>query len=169
MAYRQSVATPEIDLAHFRTAFDQGFRAALGELRAGRKRTHWMWWAFPQIAGLGTSPNAVRYAIATREHAAAFLRDPDLRAKYLQLVDAVWQQVVVAGTSLDALFGWPDDVKLVSSLTLFEGTARRLDHTAELDRFIEQAGDILAAAAQQGLARCERTERFLSEDDGPDR
>lgn len=89
---------------------------ALAEIRAGRKRSHWMWYVFPQVAGLGNSPTSVRYAIVNRDEAAAFLAHPILGPRLLQCAEAVLQ---IDGRSALEIFGSPDDLKLRSSATLF--------------------------------------------------
>jgi uncharacterized protein (DUF1810 family) len=150
-----------VDLSRFVDGYDRDFERAIGEISAGRKRSHWMWYIFPQIAGLGLSPTSVRYAIADRREAEAFLGHPRLRPGYCRLVDAVWQQIIGTGMSVHALFGSPDDQKLVSSLTLFATVAADLDPTAELTTLVTRANEVLDAAAGQGLGRCTTTEAAL--------
>ncbi len=106
------------DLARFVRAQEDGgtYGQALAELRRGRKTTHWMWFVFPQIAGLGRSPMAQRYAIASLDEARAYLAHPTLG---LRLVECAG---VVAGTtapSAETIFGGIDAQKLRSSMTLF--------------------------------------------------
>ena len=117
---------PDADLQRFHDGYRSHYVQALDEINAGRKRTHWMWFIFPQITGLGSSPTAAHYAIRDRAEADAFLNDPTLGPGYRTLVDAVWHQVVGADVRLRHLFGRPDDQKLVSSLTLFAGVAADL-------------------------------------------
>jgi uncharacterized protein (DUF1810 family) len=150
------------DLARFVDGYDRDFARALGEIDAGRKRSHWMWYMFPQIAGLGFSPTSVHYAIADRGEAEAFLAHPRLGPAYGRLVDAVWRQVVGNGVSVRVLFGSPDDQKLVSSLTLFATVAADLEATAERTTLITHADELLAVAAGQGLPRCARTAAALA-------
>src|SRR5690349_24785979 len=111
------------DLTRFVTAQDEGGRyaTALAELRAGRKVSHWMWFVFPQIAGLGRSPTAQYYAIRSATEARAFLADPILGSRYRQAVEGLSEW---AGRS-DAvtILGQIDAVKLRSSLTLFEAVS----------------------------------------------
>ena len=88
----------------------------LAELRAGQKRTHWMWFIFPQIRGLGHSPIAQQFAISSLQEAQAYLQDPVLGARLrecTQLVNAI------EGRSISQIFGFPDDVKFRSCMTLF--------------------------------------------------
>ena len=97
----------EVDLTRFLDGYRESFDQALAEIRRGRKRSHWMWFIFPQIAGLGTSPTAVHYAIRNRAEADAFLTDPTLGAGYRELVDAVWTQVVTNRVSVHSCSAHP--------------------------------------------------------------
>jgi uncharacterized protein (DUF1810 family) len=90
------------------------------ELRAGRKRSHWMWFVFPQLAGLGHSAMAERYAIASLEEARAYLAHPLLSTR---LADCSALVLAVEGHSANEIFGAPDDQKFWSSMTLFAITA----------------------------------------------
>jgi uncharacterized protein (DUF1810 family) len=90
------------------------------ELRAGRKRSHWMWFVFPQIAGLGGSAMAVRYAISSREEAAAYLAHPLLGPRLRECAGLVLQ---VEGRPLDEILGEIDALKFRSSMTLFAHAA----------------------------------------------
>jgi uncharacterized protein (DUF1810 family) len=90
------------------------------ELSAGRKRTHWMWFVFPQIAGLGHSAMAQHYAISSRDEAKAYLAHPVLGARLIELTRIVNG---VQGRGVDAIFGYPDDMKFHSSMTLFAQVA----------------------------------------------
>jgi len=150
------------DVTRFADGYDRDFERALGEINAGRKRSHWMWYLFPQFHGLGSSSTAQRYAIADRAEAEAFLTDPQLGPAYGRLVDAVWQQVVNNGISVRDLFGRPDDQKLVSSLTLFATVATGLDPTRALTTLIAHANAVLDVAATQGLPRCAVTTSSLA-------
>jgi uncharacterized protein (DUF1810 family) len=106
------------DLSRFTSAQDAAgtYRSALAELRAGRKVTHWMWFVFPQIAGLGRSSTAVHYAIADLSEARAYLAHPVLGPR---LRDAAAAAADAPAASVEALFGPIDAVKLRSSMTLF--------------------------------------------------
>jgi len=92
----------------------------LDELRAGRKQSHWMWFIFPQLAGLGRSPTAVHYAIASLDEARAYLAHPVLGARLRACTELVFD---VEGKSAHDIFGSPDDLKFHSSLTLFARAA----------------------------------------------
>jgi len=104
------------DLDRFRAAQAETFDAALAELRDGRKRSHWMWFMFPQLAGLGRSETARFYALRSLKEARAFLDDPLLGGRLERLVAAING---LAGNDARAIFGDIDEVKLRSSLTLF--------------------------------------------------
>ena len=86
------------------------------ELAAGRKRSHWMWFVFPQLAGLGHSAMARRYAISSLAEAQAYLEHPVLGSRLVELTELVNQ---VNGRSIREIFGSPDDLKFHSSMTLF--------------------------------------------------
>ncbi len=92
----------------------------LDELRAGRKQSHWMWFIFPQLAGLGRSPTAAHYAIASLDEARAYLAHPVLGARLRACTQLVLD---VADKSAHAIFGSPDDLKFRSSMTLFAAAA----------------------------------------------
>ena len=89
---------------------------ALDELRAGRKATHWMWFVFPQVAGLGTSPTSQRYAIGSLDEARAYLDHPVLGRRLVECAQAV---LLHSGRAARQIMGTPDDAKLRSSMTLF--------------------------------------------------
>ncbi len=105
-------------LERFVEAQDRGgtYELAAGELRAGRKRGHWMWFVFPQISGLGQSPMSQRYAIASLEEARAYLEHPVLGPRLAECTRIVSE--LDAGSAED-IFGGIDAIKLRSSLTLF--------------------------------------------------
>jgi uncharacterized protein (DUF1810 family) len=109
-------ATDPFDLDRFVRAQAADYAAALAEVRAGRKETHWMWYVFPQLAGLGSSPTARRYAITGRAEAEAYLAHPVLGPRLVEVAEAA---LAVAGRSARDVFGPPDDLKLRSCATLF--------------------------------------------------
>ena len=92
------------------------FATAVAELRAGAKRSHWMWFVFPQIAGLGQSPTSRRYAIASLEEARAYLAHPVLGPR---LIECARILCVLEGKTAQGIFGGIDAIKLRSSMTLF--------------------------------------------------
>ena len=106
----------KFDLQRFVDAQAPVFETALGELRAGRKRTHWMWFTFPQVAGLGESAMAQRYALAGVAEARAYLDHPVLGPRLMACVAVL---NAIDGRTAHEIFGSPDDLKFRSSLTLF--------------------------------------------------
>jgi uncharacterized protein (DUF1810 family) len=154
------------ELSRFREAQDgrPGFAQAMGELRAGRKTGHWIWYVFPQLRGLGRSPMAVRYGLEGLTEAVAYLRHRGL-ADRLAAVAAVVRAQLAAGVRLDHLMGSSiDAVKLVSCMTLFHAVAAAEQATIARPALAALAGDaeaILEVAANQGYRRCAFTEARL--------
>ena len=109
------------DLARFVAAQATTYAAALAELTGGHKRGHWMWFVFPQIAGLGQSATARRYAIAGAAEARAYLAHPLLGARLVEATRAV--TAAAPGKGAEAIMGGIDAVKLRSSMTLFAAVA----------------------------------------------
>jgi uncharacterized protein (DUF1810 family) len=110
------VAEDPFDLQRFVTAQAPVMDAVLAELAAGRKRSHWMWFVFPQLRGLGSSSMAQRYGIASLEEARAYLAHPVLGSRLRECCTLV---LGLQGLSANDIFGSPDDLKLRSCLTLF--------------------------------------------------
>jgi uncharacterized protein (DUF1810 family) len=110
----------DFDLDRFVAAQAEIYRQALAELQAGRKQSHWMWFVFPQIAGLGLSPTARFYAIASAAEARLYLAHPLLGPRLAECTQAV---LAHRGRSAEAIFGGIDAMKLRSSMTLFEAVA----------------------------------------------
>jgi uncharacterized protein (DUF1810 family) len=108
---------PDDSLDRFLAAQQDVYTAALRELREGRKRTHWMWFIFPQLRGLGSSAMSRRYGIASRKEAAGYLAHPLLGPRLHECTAAVNAH---CGRSAEAIFGPIDAMKLRSSMTLFE-------------------------------------------------
>jgi uncharacterized protein (DUF1810 family) len=104
------------NLQRFVDAQNPVFDEVRAELGAGRKRSHWMWFVFPQIAGLGLSPMAARYAISSRAEAAAYLGHPILGPR---LRECARLATAIEGRTADDIFGYPDNLKFRSSMTLF--------------------------------------------------
>jgi uncharacterized protein (DUF1810 family) len=142
-----------------------GFAAALAELRAGRKSGHWIWYIFPQLAGLGSSPASEAYSISGVDEAIDYLRDPLLRERLLVVTSAVAERMR-AGQSLAAVMSaHVDALKVVSSLTLFEAVARRLQASAPeagYQPLVDAAETVLAAAEAEGYPRCAFTLRAVA-------
>ena len=116
MAEATQPATDLFNLDRFVAAQKPVFHAALDELKAGRKRTHWMWFIFPQLRGLGSSPTAQFYGIGSLEEAHAYLCHPLLGPRLVACTEAV---LAIKSRSLHDIFGSPDDMKFRSSMTLF--------------------------------------------------
>jgi uncharacterized protein (DUF1810 family) len=116
------MASDPYRLRRFEAAQDHGdtYRAAVSELRAGRKVGHWMWFVFPQIAGLGRSPTAREYAISSLDEARAYLAHPVLGPRLLESARVLTE---LAGRSAEEILGPTDAMKLRSSMTLFARAA----------------------------------------------
>ena len=126
------------NLQRFVDAQDPVYANALAELRAGAKRSHWMWFVFPQIAGLGFSAMAQRYAIASRLEAQAYLAHPLLGPRLIACTRAVCR---VADRSAHQIFGSPDDLKFRSSMTLFAQAAPDGVFTEALKKYFDGEAD----------------------------
>ena len=105
------------DLQRFKDAQKMDFDIALAEIQNGRKRSHWMWYIFPQIHGLGFSRMSEYYAIRSMEEARDFLHDPDLGGNLRKISEALME---LDTDDPHQVFGSPDDLKLLSCMTLFE-------------------------------------------------
>ena len=116
MASSVDVTDDPHDLSRFVNAQEDSYEIALAEIRHGQKRSHWMWFIFPQYVGLGISPTSQRYAIKSAAEAEAYLNDPVLGRRLLDCAEAVLR---LDGRSAHEMFGSPDDIKLQSSATLF--------------------------------------------------
>jgi uncharacterized protein (DUF1810 family) len=108
------------DLQRFRTAQSHVYSQVLYELKDGHKRTHWMWFVFPQVEGLGESPMAIRYAIGSADEARAYLADPLLGTRIRECT---------------RILGYPDDLKFRSSMTLFAAVSGEELFGAALEKF----------------------------------
>lgn len=126
------------DLERFVAAQRGNYTDAIEEIRAGAKRSHWMWYVFPQIAGLGSSAMAVRYAIASRAEAEAYLAHSILGPRLRECVAAL---MALPSTSAERVFGGIDAVKLRSSLTLFRAAGGGADFDAAIDRWFAGQAD----------------------------
>ncbi len=119
----------EYRLDRFIAAQAPVFDTAMAELRAGRKQSHWMWFVFPQLKGLGMSATAQHFGIASLDEARAYLDHPVLGPR---LIAATQTVIDAPASSLHALFGSPDDLKFRSSMTLFEQVRAEPFHAALL-------------------------------------
>ena len=112
--------TGDVQLERFVAAQDPVFVQVCAELTAGHKQSHWMWFIFPQLRGLGSSPTAQRFGISSLEEARAYLAHPLLGGRLLHCTGLVNR---IAGRSAAEIFGYPDDLKFRSSMTLFAAAA----------------------------------------------
>ena len=128
------VVRDQYDLERFVRAQEGVYQQACAELWAGRKRTHWMWFIFPQIKGLGSSEMAVRYAISSIEEAKAYLEHPVLGPRLRECTQIVLE---VQGRMAEEIFMYPDNLKFHSSMTLFAQAAE----ISEEDLVFSQALD----------------------------
>ena len=129
----------ENDLERFVEAQDRVYEGVRQELAAGRKATHWMWFVFPQLRGLGRSATAQYYGIGSRGEAAAYLQHPVLGARLRECVALV---LAVDGSTAHAIFGSPDDLKFRSSMTLFaSATSENAEFTQALELYFGGVGD----------------------------
>uniref|UniRef100_UPI0009E18FA7 DUF1810 domain-containing protein n=1 Tax=Mycobacterium sp. UM_Kg27 TaxID=1545693 RepID=UPI0009E18FA7 len=135
------------------------YDTVLGELRAGRKRSHWMWFIFPQLSGLGASAMAERFGIASPAEARAYLAHAVLGPRLQECVGLI---NAVPDRSIEEILGWPDDIKLRSSMTLFgracEGGGHAVrcccrDFRAVLDRYYDGREDPVTLDRLAWLAR----------------
>ena len=127
-------------LQPFIDAQDSVYEQALAELKAGAKRSHWMWFIFPQIAGLGHSAMAQRYAIGDIEEARAYLAHPLLGGRLRECTQAALD---VSGKSAHDIFGSPDDLKFRSSLTLFDKVSPNDVFQSALKKYFDGKNDPL--------------------------
>lgn len=108
------------DLERFYKAQEYDYETALSEIRNGRKESHWMWYIFPQVPGLGRSTTAEYYAIKSKEEAKSYIEDPVLGKHLIEISQALLQ---VSSDDAEMVMGWPDNLKLRSCMTLFAEVA----------------------------------------------
>lgn len=127
------------DLQKFLDAQERDYEVALAEIRSGRKRSHWMWYIFPQIAGLGSSATSKFYAIENVGEAENYLAHPTLGKRLIEISNALME---IEGKTANEIFGSPDDAKLKSSMTLF-GALENTDPVfgRVLDKYFDGAQD----------------------------
>lgn len=127
------------ELSRFVSAQASSYETALSELRQGRKRSHWMWFIFPQYVGLGISPTSQHFAIKSAAEAEAYLHHPVLGPRLVECAKAVLR---TEGRSAHEIFGSPDDIKLKSSATLFARVSPAGSvFERVLDKYFDGAGD----------------------------
>jgi uncharacterized protein (DUF1810 family) len=136
-----AVSDNPYELQRFVDAQEPVYGRVLGELRGGRKRSHWIWFIFPQLRRLGRSPTAVKYGISSREEARAYLAHEILGPRLRECTRLVRQ---IDGRPVEDIFGWPDNLKVRSSMTLFARcTDDNADFVAVLDKFYNGEEDPL--------------------------
>jgi len=152
-----------MDLDRFRAAqaeAAEGYESALKEMRTTGKRSHWIWYVFPQLEGLGRSANSKFYALTDLPEATAYMKDPLLGARLLEIGSTVAERLR-QGASLQVLMNSSVDVqKFVSSMTLFKGlaeSAAKSGHDESLHRLSQVATEILLAANAEGFPPCRTT------------
>jgi len=143
-----------------------GYDTALAEIRAGGKCSHWIWYMFPQIEGLGRSSMARAYAMRDLNEACVYLRDPILCVRYEAIVAAVSEQLVRGIGVEDLMGGRTDALKLVSSLTLFRAAAEQLARAdPDYASLAEHLAALLGQTSEQGYSACDFTLARIA--DGP--
>ena len=120
-------------LDRFRSAHEVSYEIALREIQAGRKQSHWMWYIFPQILGLGHSTMAMYYAIQDKAEAIAYWEDPVLSEHLVTLCEALLK----LDEPIDRIMGYPDNLKLKSCMTLFYLVSGKAIFKDVLDRFFD--------------------------------
>ena len=126
------------DLNRFINAQDKIYNRVLAELKNGRKRSHWMWYIFPQFDGLAQSTTSKHYAIKSREEAIAYLNHPVLGTRLKECTDLI---LLIEGKTVSEIFGYPDDLKLFSSMTLFSEVANDSIFADVLDQYFQSDRD----------------------------
>jgi uncharacterized protein (DUF1810 family) len=124
--------TDRFNLGRFTSAQQPVYETVRAELKSGRKRTHWIWFIFPQVDGLGHSATAKHYAIKSRDEAVAYLATPLLAARLIECTKLV---LAVPDKSPHDIFGSPDDMKFRSSMTLFDAVDGGNLYRQAIDRF----------------------------------
>ena len=136
------------NIKRFVNAHQSSFAMALEEIQAGYKMSHWMWYIFPQIKGLGYSDIAEYYAIEDLDEAKAYLKEPTLAAHMQEICDALLKN---ESNDAEKVMGWPDDLKLRSSMTLFAAAEPTNDiYQKVLNKFFEGKSDEKTFALLRG-------------------
>ena len=121
-----------MNLERFVLAQESDYELALSEIKSGRKRSHWMWYIFPQIQGLGYSSMAQFYAIKDKEEAIAYLKHPILGKRLEEITEAL---LFLEENDIDRIMGYPDNIKLKSSMSLFYTVSIKEIFKQVLDKF----------------------------------
>ena len=123
-----------MNLERFVIAQEESYEIALREIKDGRKRSHWMWYIFPQIKGLGYSSTAQFFAIENRAEAEAYMKHPVLSVRLLEISEELLN---IDSNDASRVFGYPDNLKLKSSMTLFSLVSRKTVFKRVLDKFFD--------------------------------
>lgn len=123
-----------MNLEKFVIAQEESYEVALREIKEGRKRSHWMWYIFPQIKGLGYSSTAQFFAIEDRAEAEAYMKHPVLSVRLLEISEELLN---IDNNDANEVFGYPDNLKLKSSMTLFSLVSRKTVFKRVLDKFFD--------------------------------
>lgn len=126
-------------LDRFLIAQEHSYEVALAEIRSGRKRSHWMWYIFPQVKGLGMSYTAKLYSIRDIDEAKAYISHPVLGPRLIEISNALLE---LPGSDPTAVMGYPDDLKLRSSMTLFKQVSDDPVFQAVLNKYYEGKDDL---------------------------
>lgn len=136
------------DLSRFLKAQETDYKTALEEIKAGQKKSHWIWYIFPQLKELGFSPTAKYYGITDLEEARAYLSDELLRSRLIEISEALLD---LPEKDIESIMGYPDNLKLCSSMTLFSLAEPTCEvFTKVLDKFFDGKPD------EKTIALCER-------------
>ena len=128
----------DMSLERFVKAQEQSYEIALQEIRNGRKRSHWMWYIFPQIKGLGHSPTAEYYAIQDRNEAEEYMKHSVLSQRLIEISEVLLE---IDCSNASEIFGYPDDMKLKSSMTLFSLISDNIIFKRVLEKFFNSKLD----------------------------
>jgi uncharacterized protein (DUF1810 family) len=145
--------TDPFELQRFVDAQAPVYAQVMSELRTGRKRSHWIWFIFPQIVGLGRSTIARRYAVASRDEAVAYLEHPTLSSRLRECTQTICG---IPDRSIDDILGSPDDLKFRSSMTLFAAVSGDAVFRNALDQFCAGASDPATVAILNRQSPLER-------------
>ncbi|MDO4556554.1 MAG: DUF1810 domain-containing protein [Lachnospiraceae bacterium] len=135
------------NLERFIKAQERNYNTALSEIKSGYKRSHWIWYIFPQIQGLGFSEISRVYAIKDKEEAQAYINHPVLGARLIEITKALLE---LDSNNASEVMGYPDDLKLKSSMTLFSMVSDNLVFQGVLDKFFEGTRDDFTVKALGG-------------------
>jgi uncharacterized protein (DUF1810 family) len=126
------------NLNRFISAQDKVYNRVLAELKSGQKRSHWMWYIFPQLDGLAQSTTSKYYAIKSSSEAIAYLNHPVLGVRILECANTILE---IEGKTVSEIFGYPDDLKFKSSMTLFSDVASDSVFVRVLDKYFQSERD----------------------------